>query len=184
MSINLQTWYEQMQVGNVILAYKGSISSDLISNSLNQIEEKLDSDNESLKVKRRIYNVLVEVLQNLYHHLEIPPGFNDGSQNTDKYGLFVFSKLNNTTFKISTGNFVKTKDYQMLKDRLDQINYLTQDELKDLYKLVLNNDEFSSKGGGGLGFIDIARKTGNKYEYKFVDYDNKYYFFCLDITVN
>jgi hypothetical protein len=48
---------------------------------------------------------------------------------------------------------------------------------------VLNNGEMSLKGGGGLGMIDIARKTGEKLEYNFLEIDNKVSFFTLNIKV-
>jgi hypothetical protein len=41
----------------------------------------------------------------------------------------------------------------------------------------------SLKGGGGLGMIDIARKTGEKLEYDFLEIDNKVSFFTLIIKV-
>jgi hypothetical protein len=42
----------------------------------------------------------------------------------------------------------------------------------------------SAKGGGGLGLVDIVRKTGNKLNYLFAKYNDEYSFFYLDILVN
>ena len=63
------------------------------------------------------------------------------------------------------------------------MNYLSAAELKELYKRILNNDEFSSKGGGGLGFIEMARMSGQKLGYDFVKYDESYSFFILEIRI-
>ena len=60
---------------------------------------------------------------------------------------------------------------------------MDKDALKVYYKEVLNNGEMSAKGGGGLGMIDIARKSGKKLEYKFDNVDNEYSFFSLNIKV-
>lgn len=182
MAFNLQKWYEQMNEEDVILAYKGAITSSLITNVLATIEARLDTISENSTVKKRIYNVLVESLQNLFHHIDEPPKVGQEILE-DRFAIFIFSKIS-SGYKISTGNFIKLSKYQMLKDRIDQINYLSKDELKSLYKLILNNEEFSDKGGGGLGMIDIARKTGNRLEYKFFDFNNEYYFFCLDVEIN
>ena len=70
-----------------------------------------------------------------------------------------------------------------LKTRLDEVNSLSKDKLKEYYRSVLNNGEMSLKGGGGLGMIDIARKTGEKLEYDFLEIDNKVSFFTLIIKV-
>ncbi len=179
---DVHDWYNKMKEGNIILAYKGSISADLITNVLGTVEARLANINEDSKIRKKVYTVMVEALQNLYHHIEEPPECEEELE--AKFAIFIFSKVSAGQYKISTGNFVKNEKIQLLKDRMDQINYLSPDELKVLYKLILNNEEFSDKGGGGLGMIDIARKTGNKLEYKFHTYNSDYHFFCLDVIIN
>jgi hypothetical protein len=76
-----------------------------------------------------------------------------------------------------------TKNVENLKSKLIRINGMTKEELKEYYKEVLNNDEFSSKGGGGLGMIDIARKSGQKLNFQFVPVDNNFTFFSLNIKI-
>lgn len=71
-----------------------------------------------------------------------------------------------------------------LKKRLDDINLLSKEELKEYYKAVLNNGEMSLKGGGGLGMIDIARKTGEKLNFNFAPVDDKFSFFSLNIKIS
>ena len=61
--------------------------------------------------------------------------------------------------------------------------YISKDELKTLYKEILNNEEFSEKGGGGLGLIDIARRTGQELGFDFKKIDGDYSFFSLDISI-
>ena len=56
-------------------------------------------------------------------------------------------------------------------------------QLKSYYKEVLNNGEMSAKGGGGLGMIDIARKSGRKLEYRFDPIDDSFSFFSLHVKV-
>ena len=75
-------------------------------------------------------------------------------------------------------------DVHGLRNRLDEVNALNKEELKEYYKKVLNNGEMSLKGGGGLGMIDIARKTGEKLDYNFLEIDNKVSFFTLNIKVS
>ena len=87
-------------------------------------------------------------------------------------------------YNIMTGNYVLSKNIPPLSDRMDQVNSLSKDELKALYKEILNNDTFSQKGGGGLGLIDIARRTGQKLGYNFKTIDDEYSFFSLDIKIS
>lgn len=182
MSFDLQTWYNEVSKGNVVLAYKGDITSELITQILDTVEEKLTEKGERNKLKRKIYNVLVEALQNLYHHVDaIPEHVNE--EKTRRFGIIVFKEVEDGVYTISTGNFVERNRIKLLKDRLDQINYLAKDELKSLYRMILDNQEFSTKGGGGLGMIDIARRTGKKLDYKFYTIDQNMYFFSLTIKI-
>jgi hypothetical protein len=41
----------------------------------------------------------------------------------------------------------------------------------------------SAKGGGGLGFIDIAKKSGQKLEYNIEKVDDTYAFFTLIVKI-
>ena len=46
-------------------------------------------------------------------------------------------------------------------------------------KEIIKNTNLSDKGGAGLGFVDMARKSGQKLEYGFRDLDQDYAFFSL-----
>ena len=42
----------------------------------------------------------------------------------------------------------------------------------------------SKKGGGGLGLIDIARRSGEKLQYKIREIDKDYSFFTLTVKIS
>jgi hypothetical protein len=181
MSFNLKEYYTNLSKGDVILAYKGSITSDLINDILEAVEKKLEEANADSRLRKKIYNVLVESLQNLYHHIEM---VHEGIEEEldPKFGILVIDR-ENEIYTVTTGNFVNSKRIKFLKEKIDKINSLTKDELKDMYKFILNHQRLSAKGGGGLGLVDIARKSGNKLEYAFYNYNDDYYFFNLTIRV-
>ena len=53
-----------------------------------------------------------------------------------------------------------------------------------MYKFILNHQKLSDKGGGGLGLVDIARKTGNKLNYNFENFNNDFQFFVLEVIIS
>lgn len=173
--------YDKMERNNILLSFKGEITSDLLTSILQIMENKMDNMQEEPKMKKKVYNVLVECLQNLYHHLD-DCGDIDGSDKV-RSAIFMIGKLE-TKYSIFTGNYILNENIHGLKSRLDEVNSLTKEELKEYYKKVLNNGEMSMKGGGGLGMIDIARKTGEKLEYNFLEIDNKVSFFTLNIKIS
>ena len=182
MSFDVNEFYKGLNKGEVLLTFKGSITSELINSMLEDIEGKMVKIGEDSKTKKKVYNVLVESLQNLYHHVdELPVELKE--QFGPKFGFLVVSKLD-SDYRIVTGNFINSRKIKFLKDKIDKINSLTKDELKDMYKFILNHQKITEKGGGGLGLVDIARKTGNKLDYSFKNFSNDYYFFILDIVVS
>lgn len=182
MSFDVNEYYSKLNGGDVMMAFKGNISSELISNVLEVVESKMDDHNEHSKIRKKVYNVLVESLQNLYHHIEVLP---DEMKNEydSKFGILVISRESDK-YRISTGNFVTQDKVDVLKNKIDKINSMGKEELKDMYKFILNHQRLSDKGGGGLGLVDIARKTGNKLDYTFEKYNDTYYFFNLDVFIN
>lgn len=171
--------YDKMERNNILLSFKGDITSELLTSILQIMENKMDNMQEEPKMKKKVYNVLVECLQNLYHHMD-----DMAEINTDKNrsAIFMIGKVS-SVYTIFTGNYIANENVLGLKGRLDEVNSLTKEELKEHYKKILNNGEMSMKGGGGLGMIDIARKTGEKLDYNFLEIDNKVSFFTLNIKV-
>lgn len=169
-----------MERKNIMLSFKGDMSTDLLTSILQIVENKLDRFGESPKIKKRIFNILVECLQNLHHHIDTPESFPFG----DKPSVIVMVAKTVSGYAIITGNFILDGNADELKKRLEQINGMTPEEVKELYKSVLADGKLSEKGGGGLGMIDIARKSGEKLEYGFIPFGDGSSFFSLNVKVN
>ena len=180
MSFNLVDWYNKNRSNEIVIEYKGEINSQLVTNLLEVAESKLDELETPSKIRKKLYNVLVESLQNLFHHSGISPIKED---NGKQIGAVILSRIDNQ-FTLITGNYTITKNEKKITDRIEQINSLSKDELKQLYKMILNNEEFSEKGGGGLGMIDIARKTGNKLLYNFYPVNDETIFYQIITNIN
>jgi len=182
MGFNIESYLPDQLKNNIILFYKGNVDSDVINHILDTVEDKMIQVNDQSRLRKKVYNVLVESLQNLYHHVDkVPDDFED--QTSEKFGMLIVQKVDRS-YKIITGNFVKADNVERLEEKIKKINRSSHEEIKELYKFILNHQRISAKGGGGLGLVDIARKTGNKLEYTFKEYNDKYSFFYLDILVN
>jgi len=181
MSFNIENYFSDLTNSSVILFYKGNIDSDVINHILDAVEDKLIEVSEQPRLRKKVYNVMVESLQNLYHHVDsVPADFED--QTSEKFGMVVVKKIDRG-YKITTGNFVHVDNIEKLEEKIKRINRSSHEEIKELYKFILNHQRISAKGGGGLGLVDISRKTGNKLEYTFRKYNENCSFFYLDILV-
>lgn len=171
-------FYEKMENGRILLSFKGEITSELLESILKVLESKLDNISEEPKTKKKVYNVLVECLQNLYHHKDSQENSNDRNST-----IFLIGRNDNGSYRIITGNYISDADAEALKKKIDSINTKSKEELRLMYLDVLNNESFSEKGGGGLGIIDIARKSGNKIEYAFNTSNDGRKFFSMIVEV-
>lgn len=170
-----------MESNKVVLSFKGDVTSELMSSILQIIEQRMNDLNEAPRLKKKVYNVLVECLQNLYHHIDEMPS-ETAENGIDKSAIFMIS-LTPTGYSVTTGNYILKSRTENFKNKLEKINSMDKEELKALYKEVLNSGNRSEKGGGGLGMIDIARKTGNKLNYDFSTLNDEYSFFSLNINI-
>lgn len=185
MSINsIYDLYQSMERNHAIVSFKGLVTSDLLSSVLKIIESKLDYSEESVKTRKKVYSILVECLQNLYHHNEDEIIKIDGqSEQQIKNSSILCISNPDDYYEINTGNYIKNSKAKELEQKISNINSLEKDELRELYKTVLSKGQLSSKGTAGLGLIDIARKSGNKLEYSFMPISENYSFFCLQVKI-
>ncbi len=170
--------FTTMQQASVNYVYRGHFTHKITESILSLVESRIVSDGEMPVIRKRVYHVMVESLQNITRHqiepLEIEY-FNRG---------ICFIQNKGTKYFITTGNLILNENIESLRWKLEKVNSLEPDELKDLYKKVLITGEMSDKGGAGLGLIDIARKSGNKLQYDFHTIDNIYSYFYMRTEIH
>lgn len=164
-----------------MLTFKGAITYDLVNALLNSLEPKLQSMETHVPTRKKLYNILVECLQNTVHH-------SDQVTEADEKGSGQVALLLVTSdhegYQVQTGNTILNHKIQGLKEWLESINRLSPKELKECYKTILDTGSISDKGTAGLGFVDIARKSGQKLNYDFQRLNNDYSIFSFTIHVN
>ena len=176
--------YKNIYDQNIILMFKGELTFDLVTAMIGTLEERLEQLEQSRKVKKKFYNVATECIQNLYYHLEEVNADDLTVSSYDSHSALIMIAARKRFYSLQTGNYVPTSKTEEIQKRLDDINTVSQEELRALYKKVLAEQEFSDKGTGGLGFIDIARKTGGqKLRYKFQPVNENVSYFTFQIRL-
>ncbi len=162
-----------MQEKKILLTYAGEFTQEITKAVLAMTERNLESINEESSTKRKIFKVMVESLQNIVKHAEesdMKPEY--------KNAIFAINRKEDS-YEIITGNYMFNQKISTVTEKISQVNTLDPDGLKKLYKEVIRNGKISEKGGAGLGFIDMARKSGQKLDFSFHQVDNEYSFFVL-----
>lgn len=151
-------FYESMVENKVSLIYEGEINQEITS-IFSQMAEAGMENTEHETTKRRVYHVMVECLQNICKHSD---GENDTRQGSK--GILLVTN-DEEQYSIITGNIISNDNVSGLTEMLEKINAMTSEELKTNYKRMIKESRISDKGGAGLGFIDMVKKTGNSIEY-------------------
>ncbi len=173
-------FYQTMKTHEITLVYEGEITHQLTKAFTSLAESNMAKEEESGNVQRKVFHVMVECLQNISKHAD------DFAINDFQYagrGIFMVSK-GEAEYSVTTGNALDNSRVEELKTMLDRINSLEKEELDELYKKQIKEGRLSEKGGAGLGFIDIKRKTKNKLEFHFLPIDDKISFFLLTSTIS
>ena len=176
--------YKNIYDENIILMYKGELTFDLVTSLISTLEERIDELEQNRKVRKKFYNVATECIQNLYYHLdEVNTDVVKVSSYDSKSALILIS-AKKKFYSLQSGNYIPDSKISEIQKRLDGINSVRADELRKLYKKTLNEQGFSSKGTAGLGFIDIARKTGGqKLGYKFQSVNEGISYFTFQVRL-
>ena len=169
--------FNSMQREAIEYVYIGEFTTSITDSILSLAELNLETSNDSVKLKKRVYFILVEGLQNITRHQQYEPEYAQYS------GLLLIQRLDDGVV-ITTANYIQNTEVERLKQHLDRINSLKQEELKDYYRKILAEQRFTKKGGAGLGLIEIARKSGHKLVYSFDRFDDKYSIFYLQTRIS
>ncbi len=171
--------FKGMLKDNLNYIYRGLFTQNITDNILSLTESNLEKVGESSKIKKRVFTIMVEGLQNITRHQEI----DDEDTLSNEAGLFLMQNKNDRYY-ITTGNPIYKKNIENLTEQINKINSLEPEELKQYYKQVLNDNIISDKGGAGLGLIEMARKSGNNLVYDFVDLSENYSYFYLNTEIS
>ncbi len=170
--------YKTMKTNEISLVYEGEVTQDITKTFTALTERNLTKSAESNTVQKKVFNVMVECLQNISKHADSL----GGDEDEERRGIIMVSK-GDDSYNIITGNIIKNQKVPELKSSLELINSLDKEGLSSLFKQQIRESTLSDKGGAGLGLIDIAKKSGSKLIYQFKEISEEVSFFILTSTI-
>jgi len=170
--------YRGLRSHKILLSYEGEINHRIMKLLINIAENEI-ATSDSSETKQKVFHVIVETLQNMTKHAAV---HNPGNENSSVNGIICISR-DEKQYHITTGNIIEPENRKKLTDILDYTNQLSLEELDIHYKKQLKEGHLSEKGGAGLGFIDIRRRTKMKMSYGFYPLDDSFLFFLLKSTI-
>ncbi len=170
-----RTIRDKMMNEHLMFVYRGVVTSENSVPLLMLLEKEMEHSEFGFVGRKRLFMFVLESLQNVSRHNRSNPHAN--------MSIVVYSK-SQSGYTVSTGNVLPNSGISDLKRRLDEVNSLENKEIRNVYRQMLSSAEFSSKGGAGLGLIEMAKKTGNKLDYDFIPLDDEFSYFVLSKSVD
>lgn len=172
-------FHTAMKSRRVKLVYEGEINQSLTKAFSSLTEKKLEGENNDLTTTKKVYHVMVECLQNICKHSDVSQTDGEGLVGS---GIFMIDE-DGDAYSITTGNTISKENSERITSILDNINSMSKDEIKAAYLKQMKEGRLSEKGGAGLGFLDMAKKTGNKFHYHVEPIDAQKDFFIFKTIV-
>ncbi len=162
---------------NVHLMWSGHVNSGIGEEVLSITEARLTDGDIDARLRKKVFNILVEILENVSK-------YNPGKEAEQRFGMpLAMVRLTKGEFVLTTGNLVPATVTDILKQKIDDINSFSPDELKTLFFASLSAQTIESDSTGNMGLISMARKAGSKLEYLFRKVNEDYSYFILSVRV-
>jgi len=157
---------------NLTVLHKGNFSPIVIDPVLNMVNNNIKS--KAINIQKLTFHIILEALQNLSLH--------SLGNNDEKEAIFIIRKLDTHHF-ISTGNYIEKSKVEFLKNQLDNLKQLPLIDLKRIYEETVHKKASGSKGKIGLGLLEIAVESNNKFDYHFYDINKDVSFYTFDVEI-
>jgi hypothetical protein len=163
----------------IIFCYSGYITEDVLAGIGDAIKKKLEHEDADKRISKGLFSLFVEQMQNVIRYsAEGEPKGVEYSAKKLRYGVLTVGK-EGTHYFVSCSNLIQQIDVERLRSALEHIQSLDKDALKALYKETLRGEVPVGSKGAGVGFIHMARRADNGFEFDFAKVDEDYSHFCL-----
>ncbi len=173
----IQENFSYIKEENIILHYYGKVHHEIIKALLYTLESYFNQSKLPRFLQKKTYNVMVECIQNIEKH-----AISIYHENFHKKGSILILNLEGNIHILSS-NFINEEQKNILLKKQLEIKGKTKEKLRKIYKEQLISGTLSEKGGAGLGFIDIARKTNNNINFLFYPISEQLIIFTLQVII-
>jgi hypothetical protein len=159
----------------LLFSHFGDFDSTKVENTLKLIESGIIDNGDKRATMKRVCGILIELLQNISNH-----GARDGKGHM--HAFLIVAKIENE-YQLFTGNLVLSEVISPMRERITQLLGMDITALRKLYIDILCNEEYSSRGGAGLGLVTILKRAENRINFDINPIDKHFGFFRLEVSV-
>ncbi len=168
---NLYALKKDFSERGIFLSFSGPFSQELMVEIGSTLRQKMKLEEASKSTVLRVFSMVVENAQNIIHYSA-----------EESYGIITVGRGDDHYFVLS-GNMVENEKVERLRGKLTKLKKMDKNQLKAYYKERRKKGPDESSKGGGLGFIEMARKSSRPIDFHFKKIDEKVSFFSVSIVI-
>jgi hypothetical protein len=165
----------------VIIDYRGPVHYETIGELIHILKEKTGQFGIQTGIYKKILLVMIESLENILKYNEYPD--HDNAEDLNIQPTLRVEKQK-TVYSVSSSNLLNRTQADRIRTKINFLNNLDEYGLKELYKGIITNGEFSQKGGAGLGLIEMAKVSPHKLDCSFTDYNSNYFRYKIEVKID
>jgi hypothetical protein len=167
-----------MADNNINMIWSGHITSDIGKEVLSIAETKLSEEEIESNIRRRVFSILVELLDNVSK-------YSPGKDAESEFGMpVVIISRNEKAYSLTTGNLILNSQVDHLKEKIDIINNYDKAGLRQFFIKSLSGQRTNTDSTYNMGLIDMARKSGSRLEYQFEKVNELYSYYIITVKVS
>ena len=167
-----------MAGSDTFLEYLGPMNFAIVDSLLIKLKNTAEYKVLNKTTSKRVYSVVVECLENICKHSDL--------ELTRKRNMSCHLSVGkeNDRIVVHAGNPLPADEKENIISRIGHINNSDVAALKNLYESKINQAFLKDETCAGLGFIQLALKSGNKISYNLNYLAPGYLYFEIIITIN
>ncbi|MDP4127845.1 MAG: SiaB family protein kinase [Bacillota bacterium] len=163
--LHLQTLKKSLEEYRVLICFSGQFSQGIVEQLCDSIKGQITEVEGIKQNPMKVISVFVEQAQNIINY-NLKNLNHKNSEQLLESSIVTIGKSADGFF-VTSGNIIDNKDLDDLIHKIDFLNSLMPDELKQQYKEIIRREgHVDHERGAGLGLIQMARKAKLPLEYK------------------
>jgi len=174
---------------NIKVIYSGPMWEDGIKGLAEMVKTHLSHDQLPGSASKAVFSVFVEQVTNMLMHSAEKEQYSQPPDNElvdVSIGTVIMGNKTDkrATFFVQTKNAVKEEGIAFLRERIDHLNSLNKQELRQFHREMIRNDNINAESrGAGLGLIEIARRATAPIGYSFEPMSEGMSFFTMYVEI-
>lgn len=169
-------FYKLIEEHHILLAFQGMMTTDILTMMGRNVKEQADSD----ITRKRVFGVMVELVQNINLY-SAEKDYSEADKKMVGKGIVVIATdAEKSAFTVGSGNLVRNEEIAGLRQKLDYINQLDNEQLRGYFLQQLRTPEDQD----ATGLVGVVRKAKNPLQYDFIPVDERHSFFVLSVLIH